>query len=121
MGHCRAGPVRVAGLTGVVQIAGGYLDGFVLRSGCAVWSWGWSFTPNQVSDRTGVQQVSAGANAGYARSSGGTAWAWGSDEDAELGDGHPFGHAATPIKVTGATGGEGLRRCQNRVRAVPIR
>ena len=111
-------PVRVAGLTGITQIAvsqnGG--DLFAVGPGGGVWAVGHNadgqlgngstaddFSPAPVPGLTGITQVSAGAYDTVAVRSDGTAWAWGSNLYGELGDGTMTDRLA-PRQVRGLSG-----------------
>ena len=83
-------PARVAGLTGVVSIAGGALHSLALRSDGTVWAWGDNSVgelgdgtttlraaPVQVAGLTGVVEISTTYYHSVARKSDGTVWTWG--------------------------------------------
>jgi hypothetical protein len=104
-------PVSVPGLTGVTAIAGGFVNGYALKSDGTVWAWGDnrngqlgsgtqtnSTVPVRVSGLTGVTAIAAGTNNGHALRSDGTVWAWGWNGS---------GTATTetvPVRVSGLTG-----------------
>ncbi|MCX6381662.1 MAG: Ig-like domain repeat protein [Armatimonadetes bacterium] len=109
-------PVQVSALTGVTQIAGGYLHSLALKSDGTVWVWGFnnsgqlgdgttvdSAVPVQVSGLTGVTQVSAGSFHSLAVKTDGTVFAWGNNNYGQLGDGTNT-NRLTPVQVTGLTG-----------------
>ena len=93
-------PGRVAGLTGITQIAVGQNGGdlFAVGPGGIVWASGRNtdgqlgngsraddFSPALVPGLAGITQVSAGAYDAAAVRSDGTVWAWGSNLYGELG------------------------------------
>ena len=111
-------PVRVAGLTGITQIAVGQNGGdlFAVGAGGSVWAVGRNtdgqlgngstaddFSPAPVPGLTGIIQVSAGAYDTVAVRSDGTVWAWGSNLYGELGDGTTTDRL-TPKQVRGLSG-----------------
>jgi alpha-tubulin suppressor-like RCC1 family protein len=104
-------PTQVAGLTGVVGIAGGLYHSLALRSDGTVWAWGFrndyglrgvGETPAQVSGLTGVVAVASGADDGLALRSDGSVWGWGSNESGQLGVGDTA-NRLTPVHVGGLT------------------
>jgi len=111
-------PVRVGGLTGVIQAAGGGCSGYAVRADGTVWAWGLndvgqlgngsttnSSVPVQVSGLTGVTQVAAGAWDGYALRSDGTVWAWGWDGYGELTNGVGTVNSSVPVRISSDSGG----------------
>jgi alpha-tubulin suppressor-like RCC1 family protein len=111
-------PGRVAGLTGITQIAVSQNgeDVFAVGPGGSIWAVGRNtdgqlgngstaddFSPAPVPGLAGITQVSAGAYDGVAVRSDGTAWAWGSNVYGELGDGTKTDHL-TPKQVRGLSG-----------------
>ncbi len=94
-----AQPVRVAGLTGVVQVAVGVFHSCARTSDGAVWCWGGGYydqlgqptidpsrTPLRVPGLPAVDQIIAGC-AGVCARAGDRVWCWGDNEVGELGDG----------------------------------
>ncbi len=110
-------PVKVSGLTGVVQVASeGLYHSLALKSDGTVWAWGWNeykqlgdgtitsrVVPVKVSGITGVVQVAGGQYHSLALKSDGTVWAWGHNPFGQLGDG-TTDDKATPVQVSGITG-----------------
>jgi alpha-tubulin suppressor-like RCC1 family protein len=110
-------PSVVAGVSGIVQIAGGNSDTLALTSSGTVWSWGNDYNgglgygtpgsvveaPHQVPGLTGVTQIAAGYNTGFALRPDGTVWAWGDNSAGQLGDGTTVPETA-PQQVPGLTG-----------------
>ena len=109
-------PVQVAGLSGVIAIAGGGVSGYALENDGTVWAWGGnaqgelgngstssSQAPVQVSGLTGVTAIAAGMKDAYALKSDGTVWAWGYNGNGELGDGSQTDRDM-PSQVSGLTG-----------------
>ena len=109
-------PVSVPGLTGVTAIAGGFVNGYALKSDGTVWAWGDnrngqlgsgtqtnSTVPVRVSGLTGVTAIAAGSGSGYALLSNGTVWAWGDNSEGELGNGTQT-NSTVPVRVSGLTG-----------------
>jgi alpha-tubulin suppressor-like RCC1 family protein len=123
-------PKQVVGLTGVVDIASGYYNGYALKSDGTVWAWGdnsrsqlgngvvcqdcYSNVPVQVAGLTGVISVSED---GFALKSDGTVWTWGMNASGMLGIGEPDSsfRAASPIQVTALSDAVEINGCnQNR-------
>lgn len=98
-------PVQVSGLTGVTSVAGGWENGFALRSDGTVWGWGANSygqlgtgedcgpndcvtrTPVQVSTIAGATRIASRDYGAYALRSDGTVWSWGTNWDGALGTG----------------------------------
>jgi hypothetical protein len=108
----RTTPVRVAGLTGVTQIAAGGGHSLVARSNGSVMAWGSNrygqlgdgtttdrTTPVTVSGLSHVARVSAGSYHSLALRSDGTVMAWGHDFYGQLGDGTITLAQRTPVTV----------------------
>ena len=116
-------PVQVSGLgpgSGVVAIAGGFSNGYALKSDRTVLAWGLN-SGGQVGDGTtqykrsapvqvsglgpgsGVVAITGGHDTGYALKSDGTVMAWG----ANVGDGTGIGSFA-PVQVSGLGPGSGV-------------
>jgi alpha-tubulin suppressor-like RCC1 family protein len=111
-------PQRVAGLTGITQIAVGFADRdvYAVRSDGTLWAWGDNgagelgngttvshFSPVQVPGLTGIRQVSAGPDYALALRSDGTVRAWGDNGNGYLGDGTTTSRLS-PVLVRGLTG-----------------
>ncbi|GAB2977006.1 hypothetical protein GCM10027184_28970 [Saccharothrix stipae] len=113
-------PVRVGGLTGVVEIAAGSSNAFAVTADGSVWAWGanhngtlgngttggLSRVPVRVSGLTGVVAVDGDNQNGYAVRDDGTVWSWGTSAWAGLGDGTDC-HECTrnvPARVEGIGG-----------------
>ena len=111
-------PQRVAGLSGITQIAVGAddRDVYAVRSDGTVWAWGDNgagelgdgttvshFSPIQVPGLTGIRQVSAGPDYALALRSDGTVRAWGNNSYGYLGDGTTTSRLA-PVQARGLTG-----------------
>lgn len=109
-------PLRVSGLTGVVEVAVGTWAGYALKSDGTVWAWGDdnygqlgagrgipSNVPVQVYGLTGVTAIAASHLQGYALKSDGTVWAWGNNVWGGLGGAScPQGQycpPGTPLRV----------------------
>ncbi len=95
-----ATPVRLPGLTGVVQVAGGGATLYALTSLGTVWAWGVNSSgqigdgtdilrpvPTKVSGISTAVQIAAGEADGYAVLADGTVRAWGANSVGQLGDG----------------------------------
>lgn len=93
-------PVHVSNLTDVIKIAGGFNNGYALKSDGTVWAWGvnsygelgngtniHSNIPVQVSGLTGVIKIGAGDSFAYTLKSDNTMWAWGYNYYSQLNDG----------------------------------
>jgi alpha-tubulin suppressor-like RCC1 family protein len=112
----RKTPVRVAGVTGAVQVATGYYHTLALKSDGTVWGWGFDGngqlgdgsafdkpTPIQVPGLTGIIAVAAGDRHSLALKNDGTVWSWGSNGSGQLGDGTNTGRS-TPVQVIQLSG-----------------
>ena len=112
-------PVRVRGLSDVVEVAGTFGGGYALEKDGSVWAWGMSSAgelgngtdagindiPVRVHDLSGAVAIAGGgANAGdgYAVLRDGTVWAWGAGSDGQLGNG-ALALSDVPVKVHGLT------------------
>jgi alpha-tubulin suppressor-like RCC1 family protein len=94
-------PVRVSGLTDVVEIAAGGNNAFAITSDGALWAWGvnhygtlgngttggLSRVPVRVTGLTGVVAVAGDGSNSYAVRDDGSVWSWGWSGFAGLGDG----------------------------------
>jgi alpha-tubulin suppressor-like RCC1 family protein len=100
----RPQPARVAGLSGITDIASGYGSTFALRNDGTVWSWGRNLfgelgdgttternSPVQVAGLSGVVSIAPG----FAVKADGTVWQWG----LFMGFTHP-----TPVQMPGLSG-----------------
>ncbi|MGO9407358.1 MAG: RCC1 domain-containing protein [Acidimicrobiales bacterium] len=110
-------PVRVRGLSDVVEVAGTYAGGYALEKDGSVWAWGMSSAgelgngtdagisdiPVRVHDLSNADAIAGGgsdAGDGYAALRDGTVWAWGAGSDGQLGNG-ALGLSDVPVKVHG--------------------
>jgi hypothetical protein len=87
-------PVRVANLTGVVDIAARSFHVLAARSDGSVWKWGRDVAngnvdpqPTQVAGLSDVVAVAAGDDFNLALTRFGRVWAWGDNSRGQLGDG----------------------------------
>ena len=109
-------PVQVAGLTGAVDLAGGYNHSLALKEDGTAWAWGDNgdgklgdgtttnrSTPVRVSGLTGAVDLAGGNHHSLALKEDGTVWAWGSNTSGQLGD-DITGESHTPVRVAGLAG-----------------
>jgi alpha-tubulin suppressor-like RCC1 family protein len=107
-------PVKVQGLTDVVQVAAGARHSLALRRDGTVWAWGNNdrgqvgitpnpLVPHPVRGLTDVVAIRAGWNTSYALRRDGTLWAWGWGRFGVLGVGD-FSDRAVPTQVQGLSG-----------------
>jgi alpha-tubulin suppressor-like RCC1 family protein len=108
-------PVKVTGLSGVVQIAAGMKHAVALRSDGTVWAWGRrsngevgdgtpgrlsAIGPTRVPGLEGIKQIAADGSHTLALRSDGHVMAWGLNHSGELGTG-TRDNAWTPVEVKG--------------------
>lgn len=107
-------PIRVAGLTNVVQVASNESGGLALRADGTVWGWGTSYalgrldgplvaTPERITALSGVASIAASNLTSYAVRSDGTVWSWGRNDFGMLGTGSTA-IAGTPAQIAALTG-----------------
>ena len=106
----RSVPGRVAGLTGVVDVAAGTYHSLAVRSDGSVWEWGWRVSswgpdplPVRVSGLSGAVAVAAGYYFSLALTRDGRVWSWGMNTWGQLGDGS-YTWRPIPALVPGLTG-----------------
>jgi alpha-tubulin suppressor-like RCC1 family protein len=123
----RSMPVRLPGLSGIVQVSAGDFHVLALDSGGDVWAWGDNVrgqlgdgttvghpAPEKVPGLTGFVQVSAGSRFSLGLRADGTVWAWGANDSGQLGDGtqqdsaypHRVADLGDVTQVAGAFGGQ---------------
>jgi alpha-tubulin suppressor-like RCC1 family protein len=96
----RRAPVRVLGLTNIVQVSAGNLHSCAVESSGGAWCWGAnaegqlgdgstaaSRVPVPVAGLTDTQVISAGGAHTCAAITNGTAYCWGANDSGEVGDG----------------------------------
>lgn len=111
-------PVRVTGLTDVIQIEAGAKHAVALRKDGTVWAWGtrdegaigdgqpktlrpvMAIGPTQVSGLQGITQIAAARLHNLALRSDGKVMAWGLNRDGQLGNG-TRDNGWTPVEVSG--------------------
>jgi hypothetical protein len=111
----RTSPVKVSGLSGVTNVAGGGFHSLALKDDGTVWAWGINYagqlgdgttanrtTPVQVSGLSGITDVVGGGHS-LAIKGDGTVWAWGPNGAGQLGDGTQTDRT-TPVRVSGLSG-----------------
>jgi alpha-tubulin suppressor-like RCC1 family protein len=120
----RPTPAPVAGLTGVVAVAGGVMHSLAVRRDGSVWAWGANqqgqlgngatgdaSAPVQVGDLGDVIAVAGGGEHSLAVRRDGTVWAWGANHQGQLGNGRATDvptPQAVPGPVDGLTGATGV-------------
>ncbi|MBC7940211.1 MAG: hypothetical protein H7Z19_10685 [Chitinophagaceae bacterium] len=111
-------PVRVTGLTDIIQIAAGSKHAIALRQDGTVWAWGtrdegaigdgqpktlrpvMAIGPTQVPGLQGITQIAAARFHNLALRTDGKVMAWGLNRDGQLGNGSRD-NGWTPVEVTG--------------------
>ena len=126
-------PIQITSLSGVVALAGGFQNGYALKSDGTVWAWGAngsgqlgnndsthtpSSVPVQVSGLSHVTAVSATDDNGVALESDGTVWVWGEGSTGELGNGASTADALVPAKVASLSGVSAISGGADSVRAL---
>ena len=114
-------PVRVTGLTGIVQIAAGLKHAVALKNDGTVWAWGRrdngeigdgepkglravsAIGPTRVPGLEGITQIAADGEHSLALRSDGRVMAWGQNRNGELGNG-TRATGWSPTEVTGLDG-----------------
>lgn len=104
-------PTQMAGLTGIIAIAGGSGFSLAIKNDGTVWACGTnsgyqlgngtnsaSFVPVQVSSLTGITAISAGDYYSLAIKNDGTVWAWGENYYGVYGNGTTT-DGTTPVQV----------------------
>jgi alpha-tubulin suppressor-like RCC1 family protein len=110
-----ATPVKVTGLSGVIQIAAGMKHAVALRGDGTVWAWGRrsnseigdgvstglpAIGPTRVPGLEGIKEIAADGSHTLALRSDGRVMAWGSNHSGELGTG-TRDRVRTPVEVNG--------------------
>jgi alpha-tubulin suppressor-like RCC1 family protein len=104
---------RIHGLSDVVEVAGGYSNGYALEKDGTVWAWGVgadgqlgngtnvseSNVPVRVKGLSGVVAVVGGYLGGYAVEKSGRLWAWGAGSGGVLGNGTNVTESDVPVQV----------------------
>lgn len=107
-------PMKVVGLSSVVDIEAGTIHAVALKSDGTVWTWGWNPsgdlgigtrdfdahpTPVQVPGLSNIVRIFAGDSVTYALKADGTVWGWGFAFIGKLGDGTTGQVISSPIEL----------------------
>lgn len=107
-------PVKVTGLTDIIQIAAGGTMAAALKRDGSVFVWGNganASTPVKLSELRSISQVSVGTSHGMALDSTGNVWTWGTDYFGALGrvsQTFSVGQVAGLTNVTSIAAGQGV-------------
>ncbi len=110
-------PVKISGLSGMIEVAAGGYHSMALAGGGTVKAWGFNNygqlgdasttqrdSPVSVSSLSGVTAIACGGYHSLAMKSNGTVWGWGNGSYGQVGNGANDISDSTPVQVSNLTG-----------------
>ncbi len=113
----RQAPVKISGLTDVIDVKVNYNTSYVLKSDGTVWAWGKNTSgeigdgtytdrhaPVQITSLSNMTQIEPIGNWVVALKGDGTVWSWGYNGYGQLGNDSMAENSNVPVQATGLTG-----------------